>query len=323
MEKFLAGAGQSVDSTVRGVRQVWNQATGDTDEYKQLQAEEAEARRLNEPLLNTKSGRAGQIIGHIAQAAVPVGGGVKAAQLAGKVIPAGLARVGTAAALGGGYSALAPTVEDESRGQNAAIGAAIGGVLPVAGRALGVVNEAKAGALRALTRAVTENKSKAEVIRRAAGNKIAELTKDVRVPLDPVARDAAKIAREYGTALPKHVRGYIAQLQNATGRNAKLTGEKLQEARSALIREAAAMKGAGKSGVERLRRVIDDATDEAIESMPKTVRDRLLGSRSRRLQQAREMYRTGQKPDAMKPYRRAAGRTAIEALRRPGPEEEN
>lgn len=314
LERWLAGAGQAFDSTGRGVRQVWNYATGDKEELARLQADEAEDRRLAEPLLATPAGRIGQISGHLAQAVVPVGAGAKAGTMG--------AKLALNAGLGAAQSALAPTVEGESRARNAMTGGAIGAVLPVAGRAAGVVNNTKATAIRALTRAVSDAGAKREVVREAAGKRMARLVADVKVPVDKVAKEANAVVRDYGTALPKHVRGYVAQLQGAVGKNAKLTGAKLQEARSALIREAESLDGAAKSGVERLRRVIDTNVDQAIDSMPKTLRDRLVGSRTARLREARKTYKTGENPEKAKPYVRASQRAVIEALRRPKPEEQ-
>src|SRR5690606_23352619 len=117
----------SFDSTGRGIRQLYNSAIGDEETLKKLQEEENQARRLNAPLMGTGAGKAGNITGHLAQFAVP-GGGI--ARL-GKGLSLGWkGALGLEGALGGAMGAAAPTVEGESRKDNAVTGAISGAVLP-------------------------------------------------------------------------------------------------------------------------------------------------------------------------------------------------
>lgn len=85
------------------------------------QADEAEARKLDAPLMDTTAGKVGRIAGDalVTAPAFMVGGGIPAA-------------IGAGAVLG----ALQPTVEGESRGKNAALGGAGGAAGVLAGRAI-------------------------------------------------------------------------------------------------------------------------------------------------------------------------------------------
>jgi hypothetical protein len=101
--KFLAGAGKGFVDIGRGVRQM---VGGDDQQMVD------ENRRLDEPLMNTGAGVAGNITGQIAAGIVP-----------SLAFPG----VGGAAAVGAGLNALQPTQDGESRLANAAVGAALGG----------------------------------------------------------------------------------------------------------------------------------------------------------------------------------------------------
>lgn len=317
MEKFLAGAGQATASTGSGIRQLWNLATGDEEELGRLMEEENERRRLDAPLLRTGAGRAGQITGHIAQAAIPVGAGAKAATTLGKL--------GVNAATGAGLAALAPTVKGESRGKNVLVGGTVGAVLPAAGKIGSLVNATKSSVLRKI--GATLIGSGAERVQAAAGKKIGKLMEGVKVPLAPIKSELESIRKNYSRSLPRDVRDGVDQMITLANNQGKLLGKSLSETRTALLREIGkAAKsdrpgtGLAQTGMERLRRTLDNATDEAIESMPKTLRDRLLGSRAKRLRQAREQYKTGKSPQTVAPYGQAALRGTVESAR-PGPKE--
>lgn len=327
-EKFWAGAGQSVASTGRGIRQLWNYATGDKEELAQLQQQEEEARRRDAPLLATGAGRGGQIVGHVAQAAIPVGAGAKAATTAGKI--------GLNMGLGAGMAALAPTVEGESRGQNALVGGAIGGLIPGAGRAVSLVNEAKGTALRAVGRALggggatnAEIRALAQESAREAGNKtIGEIMKRVQLPMAPLRSELGRIRGTYAKDLPRTIRKGLDQYVTLADRKGKLVGEELARARTMILRETSRAAQSTKAGsgirqtaLEDLRRVLDNGADKALKSMPRTWRDRLFGDPSVRLREARAQVRTGRAPEKVAPYKRAAQRATVEALRRPGPKE--
>lgn len=107
----------------------------------------AEARKLDQPLMNTAGGRIGDILGQVSQAILPG----SAAMTAGKVIkspalmkagemaltaptnPLGALTTGTAGAVQG---AIQPTAPGESWAQNALFGFGAGAAIPVAGTVL-------------------------------------------------------------------------------------------------------------------------------------------------------------------------------------------
>lgn len=297
LQKFGAGAGQSVDSSIRGVRQLLNMGIGDEEAVKRLQQEEADARVADEALLDSGWGRTGQIAGHLAQLAIPAGYLSKGA----KALTAGMPRaaqvasvLGAESALGGAYGSMQPTVEGESHGKNAAIGGALGAGSRLAPWAVGagarILGE-KSGVSPALRIAASalRNASKgagdpaASSVRQAAGTRIGEITSGVRVPLKPIAGELAAIERSYGRSLPGPVRDQLTALADWGKRyGGQLKGDKLQEMRTALHREATKKEGMTQSGLERIARVLDEA-----------VENQLSASRLRALRQARTEYRTG------------------------------
>lgn len=100
-EKFMAGVGKAFVDPVRGIGQMLGVNS---------QAEIDKARKLDAPLMDTGAGFAGNVAGNLASAFVPGGNSVKGAAL-----------------VGGALSALQPTATGESRAENAAWGAALGG----------------------------------------------------------------------------------------------------------------------------------------------------------------------------------------------------
>lgn len=102
-EKILAGVGKGFNDIGLAARQALGLA--DTKDV-------AEARRLEAPLMNTKSGVVGNVIGSVAAGAVPA-----------MMLPS----VGGAAAVGGALGAFQPVGDGESRFANTAIGGALGG----------------------------------------------------------------------------------------------------------------------------------------------------------------------------------------------------
>jgi hypothetical protein len=135
LDKFRAGIGQSFVDTGRGISQLFGgQSKSDTDEQ----------RRLDAPLDRTGAGLAGNILGGVAQSALPGLG----AEAAGAKIASGLAtspgalqaaqaiyRIARPAATGAAYGALAPVGSNETRAGNAGLGAAAGEVGQVLGNA--------------------------------------------------------------------------------------------------------------------------------------------------------------------------------------------
>jgi hypothetical protein len=111
VQRFLAGAGKAYADTGRGIRQL----TGNLD-----QQSVDESKRLDEPLMNTGAGMAGNIIGNAALFA-------PTALVPGANTYTGSAIAGSLAGL------LQPVASGESRGMNVATGAGAG----VAGQAVG------------------------------------------------------------------------------------------------------------------------------------------------------------------------------------------
>lgn len=175
-EKFAAGAGRSVVETGRGIKQLATESANRTArnvwagldgigadsaarfvfenagvplarELKQQQADIAEARRLDAPLMATGAGVAGNIVGGALQAAVPVGGAGAAVGLLGRAAP-----YAGAAARGAAYAGAQPVVEGESRLGNVAIGGAAGaagqGLASFASRGAASAKDALAGPMR-------------------------------------------------------------------------------------------------------------------------------------------------------------------------------
>jgi hypothetical protein len=105
-EKFLAGTGKAFVDIGRGARQLFSNNP-------ELQGEIDESRRLDRPLMSTKSGLAGNIVGNIAATApaafIPGANTAVGATLAGSVL-----------------AGLQPVAEDESRLMNTVIGGATG-----------------------------------------------------------------------------------------------------------------------------------------------------------------------------------------------------
>lgn len=128
-QKLLAGIGKGMVDVGRGAKQIGLQAldfvspesqnlssliTGPTSRSARYQKEIDESRRLDAPLMDTKSGAVGNVLGNIAAAAPAM------------FIP-GANSVAGASVMGGAMGALQPTATGESRLENAGVGAALGG----------------------------------------------------------------------------------------------------------------------------------------------------------------------------------------------------
>lgn len=147
-ENFMAGAGKAVVDLGRGAKQLidipaqflekrfpglskWSQAQGMPSAAESAQAtnaDVAESRKLDEPLMNTGAGFAGNVAGNIASTLVPLGvaanlpvrgSGLAAAAMNPRTYTAA---AGTGAAIG----ALQPTTGNESKVTNTVLGGATG-----------------------------------------------------------------------------------------------------------------------------------------------------------------------------------------------------
>lgn len=122
-ETVASGAGKNLVGLGRGARQLWNYASGDEEELAKLNAEEEEARRLDEPLMATTGGKVGYYGTELASYALPAS---KIAKIPAIVKGGRAALAAAEMGLGGVQGALRPTVEGESRGVNTAVGGALG-----------------------------------------------------------------------------------------------------------------------------------------------------------------------------------------------------
>jgi hypothetical protein len=151
-DKFAAGAGKAVYDIGRGAGQMLG-LVSDQDV--------AESRKRDEALMNTGAGMAGNIAGNVITA------------LPTAAIP-GVNTVLGGAAIGAGMAALQPTLKDESRLQNMALGGVAGGVLPAI---VGGVKTAKAALYDPLA---GQERIIGGALKRSAGDKAAEIAKALR-----------------------------------------------------------------------------------------------------------------------------------------------
>lgn len=121
-DKMVAGMGQAYSNLGTGVKQRFQQMTGQDAAYKQSQAEVDQQRVLDKQLEATNAGKAGNLLGQLTMMASMPGGGLAAAAAAGAVS-------GATAATGAG----------ESAAQNAAFGGMLGAVGSGIGKLLGKV----------------------------------------------------------------------------------------------------------------------------------------------------------------------------------------
>lgn len=198
LDLFAAGAGSALDAAGRGLKQFGTAALGElagdrtgltsgqnavTDWAAQSGAQQTaantESRRLNEPLLDTKAGLAGNITGNVGMIVAPGGAASMAARVPQLAAAApGLTAFGASmlpttirgsALAGGAMGATAPVAEGESRALNTGIGFAAGG----AGAAAPRVASAVAGRVARLSPAFTANAQQ-----RAAGEVLEQFSQD-------------------------------------------------------------------------------------------------------------------------------------------------
>ena len=154
--KYMAGlyrAGQSgeagqvkaVADAIRGIRQLYNRATGDTETLNRLMQEEQASRRIEQQYNPEGSGISRSDIGNLAANIFGIGGvagglgGAVTHGVAGALPMVGptLANVLGGATAGAVQGAAVPVAnQQESQGLNAATGAIVGGAIPALGGAL-------------------------------------------------------------------------------------------------------------------------------------------------------------------------------------------
>lgn len=183
-EKFFAGAGKSVVDIGRGLRQLNPFGSAEVD------AEVAESRQLDAPLMQTGAGIAGNVAGTLATTVMPVGLAAKGAQAAGlaKTAAAGRSLVNpttfkAAAAVGALQGGIQPTVEGESRAMNTGVGA--------------VTGLASQGVFAAGARAARPVKN----VLGATGRKAVKVLEDAGVPLDAAQKTGSRTLKRLKASL--------------------------------------------------------------------------------------------------------------------------
>lgn len=140
VEKLMAGFGRSFVESGRGLKQA-GAAVADaipgvdlTDYRKNLQSEIDEARRLDAPLLATGAGQLGNFAGNAAQVAIPAFGPLRATAVGRALLPSTIAGN---TALGAAFGGLEPVATGESRLTNILAGGAGGAGGAVLGKGIG------------------------------------------------------------------------------------------------------------------------------------------------------------------------------------------
>lgn len=218
-EKFLAGAGKAFVDAGRGVGQL----VGLVD-----RKDIDEAKKLDAPLMNTGAGTVGNIVGNVA-AYAPLA-----------VIP-GANTIAGGALVGAGAGALQPVGTDDSRLNNAAIGAAAGGVVPAALKAGKVAKAAlidpftAAGQQRIVGGAL--NRSAADPLQAAANMRSATAATPGFSPTAGQAANDAGIASVERAARAIDPAGFdmVDKSQRAALANALLDIAQTPEARAAAV----------------------------------------------------------------------------------------
>ena len=273
--KMAAGAGASLQQAKRGIQQL----TGNLSQEEVDAAAQVEA-----PLLATKAGLGGNVMGHIAQLLVPAGAALKLGSnaprlaMAGRVVLNPRAAVtatgakgaaqgmGVAGAIGAGQAGLQPVVSGESRLGNAAQGAAYGAAGQGVGEALGAM-------IRPLIRAAgagrQANATAGDVIRAETANPatIAALQSG-QVAGDIIpgsARTTAEVTRDKGLAALER------SLRSKPGISATFSDidEARNVARVGLIRTQ--FNGASSDAAQGLRETVQAAEGPVINAAKKVV----------------------------------------------------
>lgn len=153
--RLAAGTGKSFSDTYEGLKQMGT-PTGLSDLiHDRGRAEADERQRLDKPLMDTGMGFTGNVLGTVAQAAVPATAAFRGAQALKAVAPMAGAIAGNplvqGAAVGSALAGAQPVMTGDSRGANAAMGAvegAVGTAIPLGLAA--AARPAKEGATKAI-----------------------------------------------------------------------------------------------------------------------------------------------------------------------------
>lgn len=231
-EKFAAGAGKAVVDTGMGLKQIGagigNRLGLVSDEtVAGIQADIDERKRLDAPLMDTGAGMAGNITGHVAQFALPIGalgaagksaglaraaaGGSKAAKAAQATLNA--SRLPGAVATGAGMGAVQPVATGESRGVNTAVGGAGGAVGLGAGKLIlagvGKIGRMASGKIASEAARKSMNASRDATLKSAQSAGYVVPPSEVRPTL--------------ASGLMERLAGKASVAQEASGRNQEVT----------------------------------------------------------------------------------------------------
>lgn len=231
-DKFMAGAGKAVVDTGMGLKQIGagigNRLGLVSDEtVSGIQADIDERKRLDAPLMDTGAGMVGNITGHVAQFALPVGvlgaagksasltraaaGGSKAAKAAQATLNA--SRLPGAVATGAGMGAVQPVATGESRGVNTAVGGAGGAVGLGAGKLIqagvGKIGRMASGKIASEAARKSMNASRDATLKSAQSAGYVVPPSEVRPTL--------------ASGLMERISGKASVAQEASGRNQEVT----------------------------------------------------------------------------------------------------
>jgi hypothetical protein len=200
-QNMLAGAGKVVSDLGSGGQQIAARVMGDDEKLAQLQADEAEERRLVEPLTSSAGGITGNILTNAALFAVPgaqAGKAATAGTTALKMSPRAAQLLGAMigeGAIGGLGGLLTPTTADESLSGNVGASAALNAVMPGVGAVL------KSKPVQAAADTVLDYTPLVAGARRRARNAAGEAAYGAeKAAFDAAKREAAERTR-YATSL--------------------------------------------------------------------------------------------------------------------------
>lgn len=234
----LAGAGKAFVDLGRGVRDIgYDLGMGSAEGKAASDAAIAESRKLDAPLMGTGGGLTGNILGSVA------------ATLPTVAIP-GINTASGAGLLGGALGALQPTIADESRAMNAAIGGGAGAAGQGAANAVGRMIRPVQTQLPAPAAALAQKAEQAGIGLNAAQQTGSRPLKIIDSVLDQLPFTADKQAAAKAGQRAAWQRGLLA-----------LTGENADEATPTVL---GAVKERVGAEFERLASAYDLPVDDAL-----------------------------------------------------------
>lgn len=277
-DKFMAGMGRSVVETGRGLRQVGS-AVADaipgvdlTDYRRNLQSEIDEARKLDAPLMATGAGALGNAAGYGVQTLVP-GGLIGRASMVGRaLLPSTIAGN---AALGAALGGIEPVATGESRLSNLLAGSAGGAIGAGAGKVIGKAATGARNMLRPSASGI--DRAAADILRREAEDAANIMrAQPSQVPgvqrtlaeesLDPGISRLERTLRSTGGRFDAIDRSNnaarIRALESFAGDDAALSAAKADRAQQTKALRDQAMNDTGVD-VDAVRTILDDRINRA------------------------------------------------------------